>query len=429
MLYSEALEYMYSQLPMFHRIGKLAYKANLDNAWALDDYFGKPHTRYKTIHVAGTNGKGSVSHMLAAILQKAGYRTGLFTSPHLKDFRERIRVNGEMVSEDEVVSFISQHKAIFEKIEPSFFEMTSAFAFQYFADKEVDVAIIEVGMGGRLDSTNIIHPSLSIITNIGFDHTEFLGNTLALIATEKGGIIKKNVPLIVGEYHPETWPVFEDIAKKLNAPIVKASDIYICTTTTSTDIAGQFFTITQRDSIAYENLHLDLSGLYQKKNVITVLASIEKIKEAGFRVEESAIRQGLKNVSRITGLQGRWQTLSLNPLIICDTGHNPDGIAWVVEQIKSINYQTLHIVLGMVGDKDVSKVLSMLPAQATYYFTNAQIPRALPAADLKEKASTFGLIGDAFPSVTSALASARTNATTNDFIFIGGSTFVVAEVV
>jgi dihydrofolate synthase / folylpolyglutamate synthase len=429
MTYPEVLDYMYKQLPMFHRVGQTAYKANLDTAVYLDAFFKEPHRHYKTIHIAGTNGKGSVSHMLAGILQQAGYKTGLFTSPHLKDFRERIRVNGEMIPKDEVIEFIEHHSDLFDKCKPSFFEMTSALAFYYFAKAKTDISIIEVGMGGRLDSTNIITPILSVITNIGFDHTEFLGDTLGKIAGEKAGIIKDNVSLVVGEYHQETWPVFEQIAQQHHSSLLLAENVYQTEYSLFTPDQKQVLSIYQNGKIAYPKLKLDLLGFYQRKNICTVLTAIDQIRQSNLEIPEKAIYEALGKVTDITGLQGRWQPLGYNPLIICDTGHNKDGIGWVVKQIESVPFKQLHMVIGFVKDKDISGILKLLPTNAIYYFTNADIPRALEAGELKLKAMEHGLMGNSFPSVKQALEVAKKNAGPEDFIFVGGSTFVVAEVV
>jgi dihydrofolate synthase/folylpolyglutamate synthase len=428
MTYQEVIEYMFSQLPMFYRIGKSAYKANLETSLYIDNYFGHPHQNYKTIHVAGTNGKGSVSHMLAAILQTAGYKTGLFTSPHLKDFRERIRVNGQIIPEEEVTDFIFQHKQVFDQVKPSFFEMTSALAFYYFAKVHVDVAIIEVGMGGRLDSTNIITPLLSVITNIGFDHTEFLGDTLGKIAAEKAGIIKNSIPVVIGEYHSDTWPVFQQFSERLNTPVLLAEKVYKVGYSSFTSDQKQVFNIHEGDQLVYENLKIDLLGFYQQKNICTVLTAIDQLRRIGFSVQNVALYHALNNVTGITGLQGRWWPIGYNPLIICDTGHNYDGIYWVTQQMRTIPYKQLHIVIGFVKDKDVTSMLQLLPDNAKYYFTNAKIPRALDAHELRGKALEYGLLGDSYPSVRKALDAAKANAAKDDFIFVGGSTFVVAEV-
>lgn len=429
MTYPEVLEYMYNQLPMFYRIGKIAYKPNLDTAIYLDNFFNNPHQQYKTIHVAGTNGKGSVSHMLAGILQKAGYRTGLFTSPHLKDFRERIRINGQMIPETEVILFIESCRKVFDEIKPSFFEMTSALAFYYFAKANVDIAVIEVGMGGRLDSTNIINPVLSIITNIGLDHTEYLGDTLDKIAVEKAGIIKDHVPVVIGEYNNQTWPVFYKIAGEHQSDISLSEKIFTAEYSLFTPDQKQVFNVYQSEKLVYLDLKLDLLGFYQRKNVCTVLNSVVELRKQGLSIEESAMYEALKDVSKMTGLQGRWQVIGNNPLIICDTGHNKDGISWVVQQIGTIPFRKLHMVIGMVKDKDVNSILKMLPVDAEYYFTNASIPRALPAEELKEMAREFHLKGNSYQTVAMALATAKQNAKEDDFIFVGGSTFVVAEIV
>lgn len=426
MVYNEALEYMYSQLPMFHRIGKLAYKANLNNAWALDEYFNFPHKQYRTIHVAGTNGKGSVSHMLAAVLQTCGYTTGLFTSPHLTDFRERIRVNGEMVDEDFVTSFTQENKLFFDEIKPSFFEMTSAMAFEYFKIKKVDIAVIEVGLGGRLDSTNIINPELSIITNIGLDHTDLLGNTLELIAAEKAGIIKPSIPVIIGEYTPETKPVFQNKAENAKAPVFYASEIYRATTITQETYNQSLNVLTLKDQ-SNKNFNLDLKGLYQQKNICTVLAAIDILKQI-LNIPEDCVANGLEHAAKLTGLQGRWQTISEKPLTICDTGHNYDGIKWITEQFKNTPHQKLHIVLGFVSDKSIEKILSLLPQNAIYYFCQANIPRALDKEILKKQASQYNLVGNIYNSVSEAFIAAKNFAQAEDLIFIGGSTFVVAEI-
>lgn len=430
MTYQETLDYMFSQLPMFHRIGKSAYKANLDNTLALDEFFGHPHRQFKSIHVAGTNGKGSTSHMLASILQDAGLKVGLYTSPHLRDFRERIKVNGVEVSERYVVDFVETHKHLFETVQPSFFEMTVALAFKYFAEEMVDVAVVEVGMGGRLDSTNIISPLVSVITNIGFDHTEFLGDTLAKIAGEKGGIIKDGIPVVVGETHVETSPVFEEIAKDRNAKLVFADQKYAVTETFLQEDDIQVFSVEDCNGVsAYNNLEVDLQGSYQRKNILTVLAAVDELKPYFPQLSEATIRKGLRHASKQTGLRGRWYQLSANPLTICDTGHNVDGITFIVDQIAKTPYEKLFWVFGMVSDKDISKVITLLPKDAYYIFTQASIPRAMDAELLAEKCNAVGLKGEVEKNVQKALLRAKKMASNNDLIFIGGSTFVVAEVV
>lgn len=418
---------MFSSLPMFHRVGNEAYKATLDNTLALDSYFNHPHKKFKTIHIAGTNGKGSVSHMLAAVLQEAGYKTGLYTSPHLKDFRERIKINGLMISENSVTDFISQNKPFLEELKPSFFEMTVALAFDYFAKENIDVAVVEVGLGGRLDSTNIISPELSVITNISFDHTDLLGDTLAKIAAEKAGIIKKSIPVLIGEIQEETKSVFVETAKNKNTPLYFAEE-NITAKSVSCGLFQQSFTVFRKEEIIYENISIDLTGSYQIKNIVTVLSAIEILIEKGYSIEKNIIFAGLKNAAAKTGLMGRWQVLGENPLIVCDTGHNEAGMKQVAKQISSINYKKLHIIIGVVNDKDIDSMLSQLPRDAIYYFTKAKIPRALDEQILTHKAAVFNLIGNAFLSVNEAFLNAKKQASENDLIFIGGSTFIVAEV-
>lgn len=427
MTYKEAIDYLYSQLPIFQRIGKAAYKADLGTTLLLDEYFGHPHQTYKTIHVAGTNGKGSTSHMLAAVLQKAGYRVGLYTSPHLRDFRERIRVNGEMIPEAEVVSFVSKHKDFLNQIKPSFFEMTVAMAFDYFSRMELDFAVIEVGLGGRLDSTNIINPILSIITNIGWDHTDLLGDTLPKIATEKAGIIKPNIPVVISQFQPEVENIFVNRAKELDSPIFFADKELIVEEQLINSNGLQFFRIIDNDREI--TIETDLLGCYQRYNISGVLKATNLLKGMGFTLTDTAIDEGLRNVQLLTGLQGRWQKLSESPMIYCDTGHNVDGIKQVIEQIKQTPHNNLHMVIGTVADKNIEGILALLPKNASYYFTQAAIPRALSHEELRKKAMGYGLIGNSYPSVALALAAAKEVAKQNDLIFVGGSTFVVAEVV
>lgn len=427
MNYQQSLDYLYSKLPMFTRIGAAAIKKDLHNTLAMTAALGNPHQKFKTIHIAGTNGKGSTSHMLAAILQQAGYKTGLYTSPHLKDFRERIRVNGSMASENFVSDFVTDHQQLIEKIEPSFFEVTVAMAFQYFAQEQVDIAIIEVGLGGRLDSTNIISPILSVITNISLDHTQILGHTLPEIAREKAGIIKPNTPVVIGEKQEETTSVFLEKAALENAPITFASEII---SIKNQQVRNQSLEVEvyENEKLRFDKLVLDLSGSYQQKNVATVVQSVTILRELGMLITDEAIREALLQVKKITGLQGRWQTLSEKPLVICDTGHNKAGITEVLKNIASTSFETLHFVIGMVKDKDIDSVLALLPTDARYYFCEPNLERALPAGELKVKAATFQLDGDVFASVCDALAKAKQNASDNDLIFIGGSTFVVAEI-
>ena len=423
MNYQEAIDFMFSSLPMYQRVGKAAYKSNLDNTLALDEHFGHPHKSFKTIHVAGTNGKGSVSHSLAAILQSAGYKTGLYTSPHLVDYRERIRVNGEMISKDYVCDFINQNREIIGNLKPSFFEMSVALAFNYFRDMKVDVAVIEVGMGGRLDSTNIITPELSVITNISFDHTQFLGATLPLIAGEKAGIIKHNIPVVIGETNPETANVFIAKAKEQESPITFADKEK---KVEKIKVAGnhQYAEYAIDDT---ETIKFDLFGEYQTKNLATIEEAVKQLKKRGFAISDKNISDALQNVKGLTGLHGRWEILSDSPLTICDTGHNIDGLSYVTAQLKAIKCPHLHIVLGFVNDKDVEHVMPLFPKDAQYYFTNADIPRAMPAEQVKAFGEKFGLIGKTYENVPAAYESAKKKASTQDVIFIGGSTFIVGD--
>ena len=427
MNYQETIEYLYSSLPIFQRVGKAAYKADLGNTLALDEHFNHPHRKFKSIHIAGTNGKGSTSHMTAAILQKAGYKVGLYTSPHLRDFRERIRINGEMIPKDEVTEFVNLNKDFFDKLKPSFFEMTVALAFNYFAKENIDIAVVEVGLGGRLDSTNIINPMISIITNIGLDHTDLLGDTLEKIAVEKAGIIKPNVPVIIGSTQPEIINVFKNKAKENNASITFADQVV--TVKNYIPISDSL----QRFEMEYKgnnlNIEIDLLGHYQRFNIPPVLVCVDLLKEMGMNIPDSSIYEGLKTVKSTTGLMGRWQILGKNPTIVCDTGHNTDGIKLVTEQIQKATFKNLHMVIGMVADKNIDGILALLPKNAIYYFTQAKIPRALNSLKLKEKAETFDLKGKAYSSVSDAFAAAKKAASNSDLIFVGGSTFIVAEVV
>ena len=428
MTYQETLDFLFSQLPMYQRIGKAAYKADLETTLKLDAAFENPHKTYKTIHVAGTNGKGSVSHSLASVLQEAGYKVGLYTSPHLKDFRERIRINGEMVTEDAVIQFVESNQNLLDDLKPSFFEMTVAMAFDYFRKKAVDVAVIEVGMGGRLDSTNIIEPEVSVITNIGMDHTAFLGTTKEEIAREKGGIIKTNVPVVIGQTQLETQNVFQKLASEKDTTIEFADQKYRISTATYSVDEQQILQVYQNETLLFPDLRLGLLGQYQQKNVLTVLSAIDQMKEKGFDISKQDIYKGLGKVSENTGMLGRWHYLGYNPRIVCDTGHNQDGIEAVVKQIESTAHKKLHFILGMVNDKDHDAVLNLLPEKAQYYFTRASIPRSLAEDELKLRAEKFGLNGDAYENPILALNAAKKNAGSNDLIFIGGSTFVVADV-
>lgn len=422
MTYEETLHYLYTSTPLFQNVGKDAYKEGLENTYELDKHFGHPHKQFKTIHIAGTNGKGSCSHTLAAILQSAGYKTGLYTSPHLVDFRERIRVNGTPVPKDYVTSFVEENRSFFEPLHPSFFELTTAMAFKYFAEQHVDVAIIEVGLGGRLDCTNIITPDMCIITNISFDHTQFLGNTLEKIAKEKAGIIKSGIPVVIGETSTETRTVFQNKAAETHAPITFAEDESLVEDwKTGTD----GYRIYQTKD--YADLEGELGGLYQIKNTNTILTAIRQLKQIGYTITEQDVRNGFANVCKLTGLMGRWQTIETSPKVICDTGHNVGGISYIVEQLKHETYKHLHIVIGMVNDKDISGVLSLLPKDADYYFTQASVKRALPAEEMAQKAYAANLQGSYYDNVQTALEAAKAKADKDDLIFVGGSSFIVAD--
>ena len=428
--YAETIEYLFSRLPMFQRIGPAAYKDNLDNTIRLDDYYKNPHKRFKTVHVGGTNGKGSVSHMLAAIFQASGYRTGLYTSPHLKDFRERIRINGELIPTEEVIWWVDEFKINNElwNIEPSFFELTVAMAFDYFARQQVDIAIVEVGLGGRLDSTNIITPELSIITNIGLDHTSLLGDTLQKIAREKAGIIKAGIPVVIGTTQPETEAIFSEAAALKLAPLFFA-DQEFSISYVLTDLEGNpLVEAEKKGKKFFPRIKLDLKGVYQQKNLPAVLKSAELLQQMGWSIPEESLLRGLANAKKMTGLQGRWQVLGYNPLLVCDTAHNAEGITEVMNQISQIPYEKLHVVFGMVTDKNPLNILSLLPQEAEYYFTRADIPRAMNEKELARIAAGFGLTGNTFPGVERAFAAARNRAGNNDIVFVGGSTFVVAEI-
>ena len=428
MTYQETLEWMFNKLPMYQRIGAAAYKADLNNTIQLLDLLDNPHNSFKSVHVAGTNGKGSVSHTLASVFQEAGYKTGLYTSPHLRDFRERIRINGEMIPEENVVQFIDNYKDKFEAMELSFFEMTVGMAFDYFRKEKVDIAIVEVGMGGRLDSTNLITPELSIITNIDFDHTKFLGDTRAKIAYEKAGIIKPGIPVVIGETHPETEQVFIDKAKECGSPIYFADQIFDCDKIYFESFTEQKFDVWKNSELYMEALEIPLMGNYQQKNLTTVMCAIDLLRNK-FNLSDDDIRDGIGKVIRNTHLMGRWQILCKDPLTIADTGHNVAGITEVVRQLAEMHYGKLHFVLGMVNDKDIDSVLQLLPRGAEYYFCKADIPRGLDANILAEKAFDMGLRGQVFESVSHAYRSAVNNARFGDVVFIGGSNFTVAEVV
>ena len=427
MNYQQTLDYLFARLPMFQRIGSAAYKADLNNTIKISELLGKPHQKIKCVHVAGTNGKGSSSHMIASVLQSAGYKTGLYTSPHLVDFRERIKINGKMIPKNYITDFVSKYKLEFEKIEPSFFEWTVGLAFDYFASEEVDIAIIEVGLGGRLDSTNLITPIVSLITNISFDHINLLGNTLEKIATEKAGIIKARVPVVISQYQSETAPVFNVKAKELKSHIQFADKNYkIISHKIENDLLST--TILNKNDNNTINLNLDLIGNYQLKNVLGVLNTLNFIEKSGFFIGLESIKKGLSLVTKTTGLQGRWQTIRNNPLIIADTGHNEDGIKNVLFNLSTIKYNKLHFIFGAVNDKDVTKILELLPKNAHYYFTKANIPRALNEKELLEKAKKINLKGKSYTTVKIALEAAKKSYKKNDLILIGGSTFIVGEV-
>jgi len=427
MTYQETVEYLFSLLPAYHRVGKPAYKGNLDNTLELDRFFGHPHRKFRSVHVAGTNGKGSVSHMTASVLQEAGYRTGLYTSPHLKDFRERIRVNGIMIPGEEVVSFVEEHDGLVRRIRPSFFELTVAMAFDWFARMEVDVAVIEVGMGGRLDSTNIITPVLSVITNIGHDHMEFLGNTLEAVAGEKAGIIKEGVPVVIGETQEETREVFLRRAEEMSAPLIFADKRYSCSLgKIFPNSAMRRYELTGLDDGVTLRGETPLGGLAQQKNLQTAAAVAGNL-SASLGLGRDHFLRGVAGVVENTGLQGRWQILSRSPLTVCDTGHNREGLEYVMRQVRATAIGKVHMVIGFVNDKDLGSVLPLFPKDAMYYFTRASVPRALDEKLLMAAAEGFGLRGTAYPTVSEAVEAARVAAATRDMIFIGGSTFVVAD--
>ncbi len=422
MTYEETITYLYNSAPLFQNVGGDAYKEGLETTLTLDKHFGHPHRKFRTIHVAGTNGKGSCSHTLAAILQSAGYKVGLYTSPHLVDFRERIRVNGEMIPRQRVIDFVEQHRSFFEPLHPSFFELTTAMAFNYFAEQQVDVAVIEVGLGGRLDCTNIIRPDLCVITNISFDHIQFLGDTLAKIAAEKAGIIKPGIPVVIGETTPETKPVFMETAQKQGAPIHFAEEEQLVVSHLPQNGKNYYWT---RD---YPHLEGELGGLCQVYNTNTLMSAIRVLTSIGYKIEEEHVRRGFANVCALTGLMGRWQKIQESPAAFCDTGHNKAGIELILKQLSIQKYHHLHIVIGMVNDKDIRGVLDMLPRNATYYFTKASVSRALNEREVQRLAKEVaGLEGNTYPNVKEAFEAANANAQKDDFIFVGGSTFVVAD--
>lgn len=422
MNYQETLNYLYNSTPVFEHVGAVAYKEGLQNTLALDKHFNHPHTNFKTIHIAGTNGKGSCSHSLASILQEVGYKVGLYTSPHLVDFRERIRVNGQCISKERVVKFVKDERKFFEPLHPSFFELTTALAFKYFDEQKVDIAIIEVGLGGRLDCTNIISPILSIITNISFDHTQFLGDTLAKIAAEKAGIIKKGVPVIIGEANEETRPVFQSKANEVNSDIVFAEDNAIVTSSSPIVDGGRRYNLSNNSTLVGE-----LSGDYQERNMNTILCACNILKQMNIIKNDDIIAKGLTNICKNTGLLGRWQTIQNNPTVVCDTGHNVGGWNYLAPQIKRQQCNQLRIVFGMVDDKDINSVMYLLPKNAIYYWTQAESKRAIKAERVAEIAIKHDLRGEIFDNVEVAYTKALQDSNKDDFVFVGGSSYIVAD--
>jgi dihydrofolate synthase/folylpolyglutamate synthase len=427
MTYKEALDFLFTSLPMYQRQGKAAYKSNLDNTHRLDLWFGHPHQNYPTIHVAGTNGKGSVSHMIASVLQASGIKTGLYTSPHLLDFRERIRINGQSIPEDEVTGFVTTNQEIIREVQPSFFEMTVAMAFDYFDREQVDVAVIETGLGGRLDSTNVITPVLSVITNISLDHTEFLGSELTSIAREKGGIIKQGVPLVIGRAETSILEVLRSMAREKESQVVYANQIYEARFRTLNMDGSMQLRIGKYINTTIKTITSDLTGEYQQENIITALTAVEQLQKLNWKISESHIQEGFASVIASTGIMGRWQTIGSNPRSICDTAHNVEGIAAVIRQIKQIPWHRLHMVWGMVDDKDLDMILPLLPEEASYYFARSSVPRSMDSKMLAKRAREFGLKGFPFPNVEEAYRAAQKEAGVDDMIFTGGSTFVVAD--
>lgn len=426
--YKETLDYLFQQLPMFQRVGQAAFKKDLTNIIKLCEALGNPYQQFPSIHIAGTNGKGSTGHMLSAVLQKSGLKTGLYTSPHYKDFRERIKIDGTYISESAVVDFVAENKTLFEEIRPSFFEITVALAFQYFAEEQVDVAIIETGLGGRLDSTNVVTPLLSLITNISLDHQQFLGDSLEAIASEKAGIIKPKIPVVLSEYQESTFPVFSQKAAELNASLSIGDAVYSGTPQSIT-FSGQTYDILRKGKMYLKELELGLGGQFQLKNLLGVLQAIEVLQKTGYQISATAIRKGLKEVIPLTNMLGRWQVLSDTPRVLCDSGHNEGGLRTTMEQLQRLPFEQLHFVFGMVNDKPPEKVAPLLPKDAVFYFAKANIPRGMDAEKLSSKMKKAGLSGNAYSSVKSALAAAKLNAGAEDLVFVGGSIFIVAEVV
>ena len=430
MTYQETLNYLYEQLPMFQRVGAAGFKKGLGNTLVLAEALGHPERRFRSVHVAGTNGKGSSSHQLAAVLQAAGYKVGLYTSPHLREFTERIRVNGQELAPEYLVDWVAKWRPLFEEVQPSFFEMCVALAFAYFAEQRVDIAIVEVGLGGRFDSTNIITPLVSLITNISYDHQALLGNTLPEIAGEKAGIIKSGIPVVVSQTQPEVVDVFRKEAAAKLAHLVFADEVYQATFAgeAAPETGLRPLAITQHGRPYLANAELGLPGDYQQLNLPGVLATLDELRALGFRITEAAARTGLRQVKQLTGLRGRWSILGRRPFVVCDTGHNAAGLGIVMAQLQRVPHQRLHLVIGTVNDKDVAGMLALLPPEGLFYFCAAHIPRALPAVELASQAAALGLMGQAYESVAAAVAAARAAASPDDAIFIGGSTFVVAEV-
>lgn len=422
MTYEETIEYLYNSVPMFQKVGAVAYKEGLYNTLKLDEHFGHPHQNFKTIHIAGTNGKGSCSHTIAAILQSAGYKVGLYTSPHLKDFRERIRINGECISKEYVIKFVECERYFFEPLHPSFFELTTAMAFKYFAEQNVDIAIIEVGLGGRLDCTNIITPILSVITNISFDHTQFLGNTLEAIAKEKAGIIKQGIPVVVGETTEETLPVFCNTAKQKNSEIYLAEADKEVVGSRPLKEGG-----IEYDTVSFGTVRGQLGGIYQEKNTNTILCAVKILSKNGINIRINDITYGLANVSGLTGLQGRWQKIKDYPTVVCDTGHNVGGWLYISKQLNMQDCRKMRIVFGMVDDKDIETVMKLLPHKAIYYFTHANTKRAINENKIKEISESLNLNANCYPDVATAYNKALADADKNDFIFVGGSSYIVAD--
>ncbi len=427
MNYKKTLDYIMDQLPMYQRIGNAAYRSGLDNTLKLDAHFGSPHRQFKTIHVAGTNGKGSVSHMLASVLQEAGYKTGLYTSPHLVDFRERIRINGNRITKKFVAEFITKNQSFFSTFSPSFFEISVFLAFEYFAQNQVDIAVIEVGLGGRLDATNIILPQLSVITNIGRDHMEILGDTMQKIAAEKAGIIKTNTPCIVGENQPEILPVFREIAGQQKSRMILADEQYNINYSLTSADGFQVFNVKKKGEVRYANLKCGLLGHYQRKNTATVLAALDELIEGGLHIQEKDIYSGIRKVVQNTGLLGRWQVIGANPAVICDTAHNPDGMRVLMQQVAETAKKNLHLIIGFVNDKDIPETLKYMPEDAHYYFTRLSVPRTLDENELMKKAGSLGYTGKPYSHVKAAYDEALQHAGSNDLILITGSNFLVAD--